>query len=344
MPGKKSHQLTTSGSSTPARRGNASGTRRPAAYDFRRPDKFSKDHIRSIQSIHETFDRYVSNHLSAQVRSAVHVELVQLEQTTLGDYLDRLPAQTVLCLAELEPLVGRVLIQMDFGIASRIIDRMLGGAGEERPSFTSSTVTEIELSLLQDLGDGVFRELVSAWDQVVKLQPSRCEVVLSAQQLQGMLPSEIVLLVRHEVRLFDARGEMTITLPASTLEPIMPRLNARVLFANPRRTASSESIADLAAQLQEVSLHLRVEIGRTTLTVAELLELDVGDILLLHAPVDRPLPVFVEGEPCFLAFPGRRGRSFAVRIAGLYGEEWPAPTEMDDEGGESLWGTTQAAG
>lgn len=328
----------------PARRPGAGAARRPVPYDFRRPDKFSKDHIRSIQSIHETFDRYVSNHLAAQVRSAVHVELVQLEQTTLGDYLDNLPGQIVLCLAELEPLVGRVLLQLDFGTASRIIDRMLGGAGDERPSFASASVTEIELSLLQDLGDGLFRELASAWDQVVKLQPSRCEVVLAAQQLQGILPSEIVLLVRHTVRLFDTQGELTVTLPASTLEPIMPRLNARVLFANPRRTATNDSIADLTAQLHDVPLRLRVEIGRATLTVAELLELDVGDVLLLDAPVSRPLPVFVEDEPCFLAFPGRRGRSFAVRVAGLYSEEWPEPDELDEEGGSALWEMPQAAG
>mgnify|MGYP001151349983 CR=1 FL=1 len=337
MSGKPSRSSTITGG-----RSARSGSRKPVTYDFRRPDKFSKDHIRSIQSIHETFDRYVSNHLSAQVRAAVHVELVQLEQTTLGDYLDHLPSQTVLYLAELEPLVGRVIVQLDFGIASRLIDRMLGGAGEERPSFTSVTVTEIELSLLQDVGNGIFSELVGAWEHVVKLQQSRCEVVLSAQQLQGMLPSEIVLLVRHDVRLFDAQGAITVVLPASTLEPIMPRLNARVLFANPRRTTGSESIADLAAQLQEVSLQVRVEIGRTVLTVAELLELDAGDVVLFQAPVTRPLRVYVEDEPCFLGFPGRRGQSFAVRITGLCADEWSVMATEVDEGGDAKWSKTHA--
>jgi flagellar motor switch protein FliM len=338
MSGKPSRSSTIAGG-----RGARSSSRKPVTYDFRRPDKFSKDHIRSIQSIHETFDRYVSNHLSAQVRAAVHVELVQLEQTTLGDYLDHLPSQTVLYLAELEPLVGRVIVQLDFGIASRIIDRMLGGAGEERPSFTSATVTEIELSLLQDVGNGIFSELVGAWDHVVKLQPSRCEVVLSAQQLQGMLPSEIVLLVRHDVRLFDGQGAITVVLPASTLEPIMPRLNARVLFANPRRTTGSESIADLAAQLQEVPLRVRVEIGRTVLTVAELLALDAGDVVWFDAPVTRPVLVYVEDEPCFLGFAGRRGRSLAVRIAGLSADEWSVMATEVDEGGDARWRKTHAA-
>ncbi|MBO9350898.1 MAG: FliM/FliN family flagellar motor switch protein [Thermomicrobium sp.] len=312
---------------------------KPIPYDFRRPDKFSKDHIRSIQSIHEAFDRFASNYLSAQVRSAVHCELGPIEQTTLGDYLDRLPSQVVLCIAELEPLVGRIVLEIDFATASRLVDRMLGGAGEERPPFTATTITEIELLLLRELGNGLFGELAAAWEQVIRLQPQPCEVVLSGQQIQGMMPSEIVLLVQHQVRLFESEGTFTVVLPASTLEPVLPRLNARVLFANPRRATSPQVIADLMAQLEEVSLQLRVELGRARLTVRELLALEPGDVLVLDQDVSFPLAVYVENEPCFYAFPGQRGRSLAIRIAGTLTEEWPRDEELDQEGGTALWPT-----
>jgi flagellar motor switch protein FliM len=312
---------------------------KPIPYDFRRPDKFSKDHIRSIQSIHEAFDRFASNYLSAQVRSAVHCELGPIEQTTLGDYLDRLPSQVVLCIAELEPLVGRIILEIDFATASRLVDRMLGGAGEERPPFTATTITEIELLLLRELGNGLFGELAAAWEQVIRLQPQPCEVVLSGQQIQGMMPSEIVLLVQHQVRLFESEGTFTVVLPASTLEPVLPRLNARVLFANPRRATSPQVIADLMAQLEEVSLQLRVELGRARLTVRELLALEPGDVLVLDQDVSFPLAVYVENEPCFYAFPGQRGRSLAIRIAGTLTEEWPRDEELDQEGGTALWPT-----
>lgn len=312
---------------------------KPIPYDFRRPDKFSKDHIRSIQSIHEAFDRFGSNYLSAQVRSAVHSELGPIEQTTLGDYLDRLPSQVVLCLAELEPLVGRVVLEIDFATASRLVDRMLGGAGEERPPFTATTITEIELLLLRELGNGLFHELANAWEQVVRLHPQPCEVVLSGQQIQGMMPSEIVLLVQHNLRLFESEGQFTIVLPASTLEPVLPRLNARVLFANPRRGTSPEVLAHLTAQLEEVPLQLRVELGRARVAVQELLALEVGDVLVLDQDVTFPLMIYVENEPCFYAFPGRRGRALAVRIAGPIVEEWPRADQLDEEGGTALWPT-----
>jgi len=316
---------------------------KPVLYDFRRPDKFSKDHIRSIQSIHEAFDRFASNYLSGQVRSAVHSELGPIEQMTLGDYVDGLPQQVVLCLAELEPLVGRVMLEIDFATASRLVDRLLGGAGEERPPFTATTITEIELLLLRELGNGLFQELANAWEQVIRLHPQPCEVVLSGQQIQGLMPSEIVLIVRHELRLFDSEGHVRVVLPSSTLEPILPRLNARVLFANPRRGASAQVIADLTAQLEEVPLEIRVELGRAWLTVDELMQLEAGDVLVLDQDVSFPLLVYVENEPCFYAFPGKRGRSLAVRIAGTVTEEWPRPDELDQEGGTALWPTVTTA-
>lgn len=310
---------------------------KPVPYDFRRPDKFSKDHIRSIQSIHEAFDRFASNYLSAQARSAVHSELGAIEQTTLGDYLDRLPDQVVAYLAELEPLVGRVIVEIDFDAASRLVDRLLGGAGEERPPFTATTITEIELLLLREIGNGLFQELANAWEQVIRLQPQPCEVVLSGQQIQGWMPSEIVLVVRHELRLFDSEGYLRVVLPSSTLEPVLPRLNARVLFANPRRGASQQVVADLMAQLEEVPLTVVVELGRARLTVDDLMKLEVGDVLVLDQDVSFPLLVKVENEPCFYAYPGKRGRSLAVRIAGPFTQEWPRSDELDQEGGAALW-------
>jgi flagellar motor switch protein FliM len=139
--------------------------------------------------------------------------------------------------------------------------------------------------------------------------------------------------------LFESEGAFTVVLPASTLEPVLPRLNARVLFANPRRATSPQVIADLMAQLEEVSLQLRVELGRARLTVRELLALEPGDVLVLDQDVSFPLAVYVENEPCFYAFPGQRGRSLAIRIAGTLTEEWPRDEELDQEGGTALWPT-----
>ncbi len=286
----------------------------PVPYNFRRPDKFSKDHIRSIQSIQDTFSRFAANFLSAKTRSAVHVELEHLEQSTLGEYLDQLPQPTVLYVAELEPLVGRVVIQVDLALALSVIDRMLGGPGFSGQERATGAVTEIEMLLLQDIGAGIFAELTSAWEQVEKLTAVHPEVALSPMQVQGLLPSEVALVIYHDVRLFNEQGKISICLPASTLEPVMPRLNARLLFANPRTTSGDESERDIAAQLENVALTVRVELGRTTVRVADLLALEPGDIIRLDSSVDEPVPVFVEDRHCYLGNPGVLNGYQAVRI------------------------------
>lgn len=285
----------------------------PVPYNFRRPDKFSKDHIRSIQSVQDTFSRYLTNFLANRTRSASHVELTQQEQATFGEYIDGLPAPTVLFVSELEPLAGSVVMHLDRSLALMIIDRLLGGAGIARAE-RGGGMTEIEMLILEDLGRGFFNELTSAWEQVAQLTSTRCEVVLSSQQVQGVLPTEVALVIRHDIRMFNHRGKLSICLPASTLEPLMPRLNARLLFANPRTANGDETRLDLAAQLENAALNVRVEVGRATVRFRELMALERGDIIRLDSSVHEPLLVHVEDRERFYAQPGQRAGHLAVRI------------------------------
>ncbi|MDI3340342.1 MAG: flagellar motor switch protein FliM [Sphaerobacter sp.] len=286
----------------------------PVPYNFRRPDKFSKDHLRSIQAIQESFGRYAGNYLAAKVRSAVHVSLVQVEQSTLGEYLDELPFPTVLFISPLDPLVGQAVMQLDMHIAFLIIDRMLGGPGGAPSVQRGASVTEIEMLLFEEVGRGLLAEFAEAWQQVTPLRSPHCEVALGAMQVQGLLPSEVALVIRHEVRVEGVTGRLTICLPASMLEPVLPRLNARLLFAHPRAGESEQLERDLAAQLERVPLQLRVELGRVSVRVAELLQIEVGDVIRLDTTAGSPLPVLVEDRVRFLGQPGQRAGQLAVRI------------------------------
>jgi flagellar motor switch protein FliM len=297
-------------------------------YNFRRPDKFSKDHIRSIQSIQESFSRFVTNYLASTIRTAAHVELAHAEQSTFGEFIDQLPNPTILFSSELEPLRGNVLIQIDRPIALMIVDRLLGGPGVAKIERGGGNLTEIEMLLLEDLGKGLFQEFTNAWEQVANLQSTRCDVVLSSQQVQGALPSEVALVIRHDLRLFNAKGKITICLPASTIEPLMPRLNARLLFANPRSGSGSQTEDDLATQLALAALTMSVEIGRATVRVSDLFALEVGDIIRLDSAAYSPLAVRVEDRETFLAQPGQKNGQLAVRIVD-YAEDLASFAEFE---------------
>lgn len=315
-------------SAPPAGRGRSL---EPVPYNFRRPDKFSKDHIRSVQSIHDAFGRSAGHFLASKVRSAVHVDLASVEQTTLAEYLDGLPFPAVLFLSALEPLVGRAIVQVDMELAFLVVDRMLGGTGTlSTYERTSATVSEVEILLLEDLGNGLFSELCSAWEQVARLRSPGSEVALSATQVQGLLPSEVALVIRHEIRMLNVTGQLSVCLPASMLEPLTPRLNARLLFANPRADAGNQAARDLAARLENVALTIRAELGRVSIRVAELLSLEVGDVIRLDTPADSALPVLIEDRPRFLGYPGQRSGQAAIRIAERLDEE-SLPAEPSDE-------------
>jgi flagellar motor switch protein FliM len=306
------------------RTGAARASERPSGpilYNFRRPDKFSKDHIRSIQSIQEAFSRLVTNFLASNIRSAVHIDLASQEQSTFGEYLDQLPQPTVLFVTELEPLTGSVVIQLDRQIALTIVDRLLGGPGVARMDRGPAAITEIEMLLLEDLAKGLFGEFVNAWEQVANLRATRCEVALSPLQVQGVMPTEVALVIRHEVRMYNTKGKLTICLPASTLEPLMPRLNARLLFANPRSASGSQSELHLMHQLASAPLTVRVEIGKAQVRVDDLYALEVGDIIRLDTPTHTPMIVRVEDRACFLGQPGQRSGQLSVRIVDYVEDE-----------------------
>lgn len=305
----------------------------PIAYNFRRPDKFSKDHIRSIQSIQETFSRFTTNYLSNKIRSTVHIELAHQEQATFGEYIDSLPSPTVMFVTQLEPLAGNVVMQMDRNLTLMIVDRLLGGAGTAK-SDRGTNVTEIEMLLMEEIGRGLFNELTSAWEQVAQLSSPRCEVVLQPSQVQGVLPTEVSLVIRHDIRLFNQRGKISICLPASTLEPLMPRLNARLLFANPRNNSGVDLREDLAGQIENARLNVRVEIGSAQVRVSDLIALEVGDIIRLDNGAHDPLLVMIEDRNCFLAQPGQKAGHLAVRIVDYADQRALAMlAEMGIEGG-----------
>jgi flagellar motor switch protein FliM len=215
---------------------------------------------------------------------------------------------------ELDPLAGNVVMQLDRSIAFMIVDRLLGGAGTGK-SDRATNVTEIEILLLEEIGSGLIQELTSAWEQVAQLKATRCDVVLSPGQVQGVLPTEVSLVIRHDMRLFNQRGKLSICLPASTLEPLMPRLNARLLFANPRNNTGIDLRDDLAEQIENAKLNLRVEIGKASVSMGDLVALEAGDIIRLDTGAHEPMTVLIEDRPCFLATPGQKSGHMAVRIA-----------------------------
>jgi len=285
-------------------------------YDFRRPDKFSKEHIRAIQNIHETFARVTASSLSSYLRSATTVSLSSIEQVVYDEYVHQLSNPTLVNLVELQPLAGRIVVEMNMNIGLAMLDRMMGGPGQVQPR--RGELTDIEMALLRTLGGTVSAGLRDGWAAVADLQPVLVETVLNADLVQAALPGDIAALLLFEIHTLGLSGTVSICVPHPVIEPLMDRLNTQAWFSSTSRKAGSEDDRlKLADGLRTAKLPVTVELGSTTITVGELLDVRPGDVIRLDRSADGELPVLAGKRARFVGRPGTLGGNRAVQVTGV---------------------------
>lgn len=297
-------------------------------YDFRRPDKLSKDQMRTLQFLHETFGRMASSSASAYLRSAVQMNLVSVDQGVYGEYVDQIPSDTILFILTFDPLPGNVLMGIDRVSALAAVDRLMGGTGAI-PENTQ-TPTEIELALVQTLVASMLKGMESAWERVAELTPMVRDVVLDPRFVQVALKSDPVVAVAFEMTIFHHSGTVTLCLPYVVLEPVLGKLNAQQWFASSSRGAAFQ-IDQLRSSLDAVTVDLGIELGAVSVALSELGKLKEGDVLLLNRTIDEPLDILVGGRPKFLARPGTIGNKLAVQVLGEHDSSDGLTTEAETE-------------
>src|SRR5256712_9989636 len=207
-------------------------------YDFRRPDKFSKEHIRAIQNIHETYARVTASSLSSYLRSPTTVSLSSIEQVVYDEYVHQLANPTLVNLVELQPLAGRIVVERNMNIGLAMLDRITGGAGQV--NLRRNELTDIEMALLRSLGATISAGLRDGWTAVADLQPVLVETVLNADLVQAALPGDIGALLLFEIHTLGLSGTISICVPHPVIEPLMDRLNTQAWFSATSRKSGSE--------------------------------------------------------------------------------------------------------
>jgi flagellar motor switch protein FliM len=298
------------------------GSRQVKLYDFRRPDKFSKEHLRAIRNVHETFARITSSALTSFLRTTTTVQLTSVAQVVYADYVRQLASPTVMNLVELQPLVGRIVVELDLGIALAMLDRMMGGPGRAGPP--RGELTDIELALIRSLSKTVVSGLKEAWSVVTGLQPVLNETVLSPEFVQAALPSDIAALMLFEIHALGMSGAISVCVPHPVIEPIMHSLSTQLWVASTRRGGSEDDRTKLEGALASVVLPVTVELGTTVLSVSDLLSIRPGDVLRLDRMADSDLVVSVGDQRRFRGRPGTIGGNRAIQITEVvqlrYGE------------------------
>lgn len=279
-------------------------------YDFRRPDKFSKDQLRTLQMLHETFARLAGSALSAYLRAPVNIELISLEQAPYEEYL-RSITQSVFAVMSLPPLTGQAVMEMEFGLVFSMIDRLLGGPGR---AIGRTVLTDIERPLLKQTIEKMFHALKSAWEGVVIVNPGIEAIETSAQFVQIAPPNDVVVTVLFEVKIGAQRSAMSLCIPYLVLKPITTKLSAQKWFASGNRRQSAMARRLLGHQVLNSVVDCSIQLGGARLKVKDFLNLAPGDVLRLDRRSEENLTLMVGNAPKFQGRPAMSGKRIVFTV------------------------------
>jgi flagellar motor switch protein FliM len=288
-------------------------TRKIKIYDFKRPDKFSKEQIRTVSIMHETFARLTTTALSAQLRSMAHVHVASVDQLTYEEFIRSIPTPTTLAVINMDPLKGNAILEIDPSVTFSIIDRLFGGTGQG--TKVQRDLTDIEQSVMEGIIVRILANMREAWTQVIDLRPRLGQIETNPQFAQIVPPSEMVVLVTLETKVGEEEGMMNFCIPYITIEPIISKLSSQFWFSSVRRSSTTQYMGVLKEKLSSVDMDVVAEIGTINLPVRDVLNLRVGDVVRLsNVRVGDPLTLSVGSKKKFLCQAGVIGKKVAVQV------------------------------
>ncbi len=296
-------------------------------YDFRRPDKLSKDHLRSLQMLHENFAGYFVSSLAGYLRAQVEVELVSVEQVPYDEYIKTI-SSSLLNILNVDALAGQAILEMDFGIFFSMLDRLLGGKGASGKIVRD--LTDIEKVLAGNIVELALVDLKAAWETVLPLDFVVASMETSPQFVQIVPGNDTIVLVLFEIRMGEFQGAMSLCVPYLLVKPILNKLSAQRWFVSDRKKNATHGPL-LAQRLNTTAVPCIARLGVASLTVADLVSLEVGQVVPMRVcpaeDVSGPAPkgrlgtvdLLVGEQVKFRGRTGLRGRNLAVQIEQVVG-------------------------
>lgn len=282
-------------------------------YDFRRPNRISREQLQALQMLHDRFAKLMGITLTPYLRSVVEIRPSLVEQTTYAEYAASVTYPSCIGIFGMKPLKGGALIEIEPRLIFHMIDRILGGVG--RPHDVARELTEIERALVLKLLTRTLEDLRQAWFRVSAFQIDLLNLEVNPEFVQLAAPTDTVLLIECSVKVGELKGRMTLGFPFNMLEPVLPHLSLRRwITAAPEQEENEASSGEVAKMMQNVEAEIRALLGRVPVTITELSSLKPGDILRLDIKPSSQGLVLVEGVPKFLAKVGTVGGKKGVQI------------------------------
>ena len=288
-------------------------------HDFRRPSKFAKDHIRTLQMINENYARILTNFLSGYLRTLVQVDVQTVQALQYSEFTNSIANPAVLGIVNFSPLPGSIIMEINPAIAYALIDRILGGRGLSMDKVRG--FTEIELAILMRLISQMLGLMREPWENVISIHPVLDRIETNAQFAQLMSPNEIVALVTFTAKIGEIEGLLNLCIPHMTVEPVMPKLSTKLWFSLIEKGSTEESRKAIETRVEDTKVPVTAILGKTTISVHDFLMLQEGDVLTLNTDVNGKIEVNVGKILKFYGKPGAHNKKAAVKITDVIEEE-----------------------
>ena len=288
-------------------------------YDFKRPAKFSKEHLRTLELIFEHYGRLLSTTLPVYLRKSVQVEVLSSETVTFNEFTSSLSNPVVLALVNFRPLPGDIIIEVTSNLCYAIIDRMLGGPGESLEK--TREFSEIELSIVEKIVVICMQLLREPWKNVAEINPMLDRIETNSQFVQIISPNEMIAIVSLSIKVGEVEGYMNVCIPYITIESIIDNLNTKFWFTTMINNDEEDHAEQLESLLRKVDVPIRAVLGKSRIQVSDFLGLQVGDIIRLDRGPDKEMELYVGNIRKFAAMPGTERDRYAVRVTQVFREE-----------------------
>jgi flagellar motor switch protein FliM len=282
-------------------------------YDFKRPERVSKDQMRALENLHESFSRNFGAALSGFLRTIMEVKVANIEQMTFSEFTHSLPNPTCFNLVSCDPLEGNICLEISPLIIYPVIDRLLGGSNAEL-FIPQRPLTAIENRLVGKILARAMTALHESWETIIDatFQLEECES--NPALVQIVPPNEVVVVVGFEVKMGNRAGTMSLCIPYAVIEPVVDKLSSQSWSAYKKMTRDAKLRQRMASSLETAKIDVAAELARTTMTIQDLAQLQVGDVILTEKPATSPLALSIEGRRKFIGQLGQHRGNRAYKV------------------------------
>ena len=288
-------------------------------YDFARPAKFSKEHLRTLEIIYEHYGRLLSTNLPLYLRKNVQISVVSSETVVFSEFSNALSNPAILGIVNFAPLQGTIIIELAPNLGFAMIDRMLGGQGV--PIDKTRDFSEIELTILDKILVMCMQLMKEPWRNVVDIDPFLERIETNPQFAQIIAPNDMIAIVTLSIRVGDVEGLMNVCLPFFTVEDVMDKLNTKFWYSTMQEASEEDYSQYVESMIRRADVPVKAILGRSSITVDDFVNLQCGDIIRLNTLAEQEMPVYVGNIKKFMAMPGKSGDKYAVRVTSVIREE-----------------------